>query len=47
MKTIISRYNDKPTERQGNYLRSLGYEGNTEELTKGQVSKLIDEHKEV
>lgn len=47
LKTIISRYNDKPTERQVNYLRSLGYEGNTEELTKGQVSKLIDEHKEV
>ena len=47
LKTIISRYNDKPTERQVNYLRSLGYEGNTEGLTKGEVSKLIDEQKEV
>ena len=46
IKTILNRYNDKQTERQVNYLRSLGYEGDIEELSKGQVSKLIDELKE-
>lgn len=43
---IINRYNDKPTERQVNYLRALGYDGETESLTRGEVSKLIDKLKE-
>ena len=43
---IINRYNDKPTERQVNYLRALGYDDETESLTRGEVSKLIDELKE-
>ena len=43
---IIHRYNDKPTERQVNYLRALGYDGEIESLTRGKVSKLIDELKE-
>ena len=43
LKTIIGRYNDKPTERQVNYLRALGYEDDISELTKGKVSSLIDE----
>ena len=43
---VINRYNDKPTERQVNYLRALGYDEETESLTRGQVSKLIDELKE-
>tara|TARA_R100000908_G_C3754650_1_gene148955 strand:+ start:2354 stop:3472 length:1119 start_codon:yes stop_codon:yes gene_type:complete len=46
LKTIIGRYNDKPTERQVNYLRALGYEDDISELTKGKVSSLIDELKE-
>ena len=46
LKTIISRYNDKPTERQVNYLRALGYDGDINSLVRGQVSKLIDELKE-
>tara|TARA_R100000734_G_scaffold17903_1_gene14396 strand:- start:587 stop:1714 length:1128 start_codon:yes stop_codon:yes gene_type:complete len=44
---IVNRYNDKPTERQVNYLRVLGYEGETESLTKGEISELIDRMKEV
>ena len=43
---VINRYNDKPTERQVNYLRALGYDEETESLTRGQVSKLIDKLKE-
>ena len=43
---IINRYNDKPTERQVNYLRALGYDGEIKSLTRGNVSKLIDELKE-
>lgn len=43
---IIHRYNDKPTERQVNYLRDLGYDGDVETLVRGQVSKLIDTLKE-
>ena len=43
---VINRYNDKPTERQVNYLRALGYDGEIESLTRGKVSKLIDELKE-
>ena len=43
---VINRYNDKATERQVNYLRALGYDEETESLTRGQVSKLIDELKE-
>ena len=43
---VINRYNDKPTERQVNYLRALGYDEETESLKRGQVSKLIDELKE-
>mgnify|MGYP003131038351 FL=1 len=46
LKTIIGSYNDKPTERQVNYLRALGYEDDISELTKGKVSSLIDELKE-
>jgi len=46
IKSIYERYNDKPTERQVNYLRSLGYEGDISTLTKGKVSSLIDEMKE-
>mgnify|MGYP003132600125 FL=1 len=43
---IIHRYNDKPTERQVNYLRALGYDGEIDSLTRGKVSSLIDELKE-
>jgi hypothetical protein len=43
---IINRYNDKPTERQVNYLRALGYDEEIESLTRGRVSKLIDKLKE-
>ena len=43
---VINRYNDKPTERQVNYLRALGYDGDINSLVRGQVSKLIDELKE-
>ena len=43
---VINRYNDKPTERQVNYLRALGYDGDINSLLRGQVSKLIDELKE-
>ncbi len=43
---VIHRYNDKPTERQVNYLRALGYDGEIESLTRGKVSSLIDELKE-
>jgi len=46
LKAIINRYNDKPTERQVNYLRALGYDGEIKSLTRGNVSKLIDELKE-
>lgn len=46
VKSIYERYNDKPTERQVNYLRALGYDGDISELTKGRVSALIDELKE-
>lgn len=35
---------DKATEKQINYLRSLGFEGETSTLTKMQASKLIEEH---
>ena len=46
VKSIYERYNDKPTERQVNYLRALGYDGDISDLTKGNVSSLIDELKE-
>ncbi len=43
---IINRYNDNPTIPQIKYLRALGYEGDIDSLSKGEVSKLIDELKE-
>jgi len=46
LRTIVNRYYDKPTERQVNYLRALGYDGDYSTLNKGNISKLIDELKE-
>ena len=35
---------DPATEKQINYLISLGYEGRTDNLTKMKASQLIEEH---
>lgn len=42
LKRVLTQ--DKATEKQINYLRSLGFEGETSTLTKMQASKLIEEH---